>query len=49
MAESAHNTPLDEPSPWVLRFASMAQGSAEVLDLACGSGRHSKLFLDLGG
>ncbi len=48
MAEPAHHTPIDEPSPWVLRFASLAQMRAEVLDLACGSGRHSKVFLDLG-
>ena len=48
MAEPAHHTPPDEPSPWVLRFASLALEGAEVLDLACGSGRHSKVFLDLG-
>ncbi len=48
MAESAHCPPLTDPSPWVLRFASLAREGAKVLDLACGSGRHSRLFLDLG-
>ena len=37
-----------EPSPWVARFAPLARDGVEVLDLACGSGRHAKLFLDLG-
>jgi SAM-dependent methyltransferase len=35
------------PSPWVTRFASIVP-SGEVLDLACGSGRHTQLFLELG-
>lgn len=48
MAEPAHHAPLSEPSPWVVRFAPLARKGAEVLDLACGSGRHAKLFLDLG-
>ena len=30
-------------SPWVARFAPLVQ-SGEVLDLACGSGRHTRLF-----
>jgi SAM-dependent methyltransferase len=38
-------TPLNKlaPSPWVARFAPLVQ-SGEVLDLACGSGRHTRLF-----
>lgn len=36
------------PSPWVSRFAALVPEGAEVLDLACGSGRHSRLLLDLG-
>lgn len=48
MPQSVHCTPLDEPSPWVIRFASQTRQGAEVLDIACGSGRHSKIFLDLG-
>ena len=35
------------PSAWVVRWAPLiAQGT--VLDVACGGGRHSKLFLDRG-
>ncbi|UVW27785.1 bifunctional 2-polyprenyl-6-hydroxyphenol methylase/3-demethylubiquinol 3-O-methyltransferase UbiG [Massilia sp. H6] len=32
-------------SPWVARFAPLVTGG-EVLDLACGSGRHARLFAD---
>jgi SAM-dependent methyltransferase len=36
---------LDTPSDWVLRWAPLiAQGT--VLDVACGGGRHAKVFLD---
>lgn len=35
-----------EPSPWIRRFSAYSTGP--VLDLACGSGRHTRLFLDLG-
>src|SRR3546814_648210 len=34
----------DGPSPWVLRFAE-AGYAGRVLDLACGGGRHGRLFL----
>jgi SAM-dependent methyltransferase len=37
-----------EPSRWVTRFASSVRSGAAVLDLACGGGRHTRLFLDLG-
>lgn len=37
---STHHS-LAEPSPWVTRFAPLI-GAGEVLDLACGSGRHAK-------
>jgi len=36
------------PSPWILRFAPMVPAGGRVLDLACGSGRHGRLFLDRG-
>ena len=39
---------LDEPSPWVARFAPLVREGAPVLDIACGGGRHSKVFLDRG-
>ena len=37
-----------EPSAWVQRFTARVPAGGEVLDLACGSGRHSRLFLALG-
>ena len=48
MSETVHRTPLDEPSPWVVRFAPLVREGATVLDIACGGGRHSRVFLDLG-
>lgn len=36
------------PSPWVRRFAALVPENGVVLDLACGAGRHSRLFLDRG-
>lgn len=37
---------LPSPSPWILRFAPLvAAGCGAVLDLACGSGRHGRVFL----
>ncbi|WP_227010364.1 class I SAM-dependent methyltransferase [Pelagibius marinus] len=36
------------PSPWVRRFAPLVPAGAPVLDLACGGGRHSRLFLERG-
>lgn len=35
-------------SPWVARFASLVEPGAPVLDLAAGSGRHTRLFLERG-
>ncbi len=37
-----------EPSPWVLRFAERVPEAGPVLDLACGGGRHTRLFLARG-
>ena len=36
------------PSPWVERFAASLPEGGAVLDLACGSGRHSRLLLERG-
>lgn len=32
------------PSPWIARFAPRVARDADVLDLACGAGRHARLF-----
>ena len=37
-----------EPSAWVRRFASLIPAGGEVLDLACGNGRHARLLVDSG-
>ena len=37
-----------EPSAWITRFAPLVQPGAAVLDLACGDGRHARLFLARG-
>ena len=37
-----------DPSAWVRRFAPLVRSGGAVLDLACGGGRHSRLFLDHG-
>lgn len=34
----------EDPSPWVLRFAAGVPPGARVLDVACGRGRHARLF-----
>lgn len=36
------------PSNWVQRFAGLIPRAGEVLDLACGNGRHSRLLAGLG-
>ena len=36
------------PSAWVQRFAAMVPSGGAVLDVAAGSGRHSRLFLEQG-
>ena len=36
------------PSPWIERFAPLVPAGGTVLDVACGSGRHSELFLGRG-
>ncbi len=36
------------PSAWIVRFAPLVPAAAPVLDLACGGGRHARLFLERG-
>ena len=37
-----------EPSPWVVRFLPLVPVGGQVLDVASGSGRHARLFLERG-
>jgi len=37
-----------DPSAWIARFAPLVRPGGAVLDLACGGGRHARLFLDRG-
>ncbi|NQV58289.1 MAG: class I SAM-dependent methyltransferase [Alphaproteobacteria bacterium] len=39
---------MKDPSPWICQFADLVPQNGPVLDLACGSGRHSRFFLDRG-
>jgi SAM-dependent methyltransferase len=43
----AHDVILNA-SPWVRRFAAIIPKGGVVLDLACGSGRHSKIIANMG-
>lgn len=36
------------PSPWVCRFTGLVRPGGNVLDLACGSGRHARWLADQG-
>ena len=41
-----HN--IESASPWVSRFAGLIAREGTVLDVACGTGRHARLFLERG-
>jgi SAM-dependent methyltransferase len=42
------HTSLDSPSAWVVRWADLVPAGAEVLDVACGNGRHARFFAGRG-
>ncbi|WP_044564294.1 bifunctional 2-polyprenyl-6-hydroxyphenol methylase/3-demethylubiquinol 3-O-methyltransferase UbiG [Azospirillum sp. B4] len=43
-----HHDPRGQASPWVQRFAPLVAKGGPVLDVACGGGRHARLFRGLG-
>ena len=45
--DAGHAHPV-HPSPWVTRFAGLVPDGGPVLELACGGGRHTRLFLARG-
>lgn len=47
MASSSHCRP-GAPSPWIERWTALIGRDGAVLDVACGSGRHLRLFLSAG-
>jgi SAM-dependent methyltransferase len=46
MFDKPHNS--SQPSRWVATHMARIPAGGRVLDLACGSGRHTRLLLDLG-
>jgi SAM-dependent methyltransferase len=38
----------EPPSPWIVRFADLVPAGGRVVDLACGGGRHTRLFVERG-
>jgi SAM-dependent methyltransferase len=38
----------ERPSAWITRFSGQVPAEGGILDLACGGGRHGRLFLELG-
>jgi SAM-dependent methyltransferase len=48
MSQTGSLQPPHTPSAWVERFAGQVPTASRVLDVACGAGRHTRLFLDRG-
>jgi SAM-dependent methyltransferase len=40
--------PAEKPSGWVRRFVPLIRNGGQILDLAAGAGRHTRLLLDMG-
>lgn len=47
-SQSQHPAPALPPSGWIRRFSSLIPPGSRVIDVACGRGRHGRLFLDSG-
>jgi SAM-dependent methyltransferase len=47
MAPNAQHQ-LQEPSPWMVRFAHLVSQGGTLLDVACGYGRHARFFAQRG-
>lgn len=45
---NAKHLSITAPSPWVCRFAPLIRQGGEVLDVACGGGRHARYLLERG-
>lgn len=45
---TASHLRITAPEPWVARFAPLVRSGGDVLDVACGGGRHARLFLERG-
>jgi len=48
MAETSEKPKIRSPLRWITRFAGMIPAGGPVADIACGRGRHGRLFLDRG-
>ena len=48
MSQTESLQPTHTPSAWVERFAGQVPTTSRVLDVACGAGRHTRLFLHRG-
>lgn len=44
MTKTPSHAALSAPSPWVSRFVGQIPAGGQVLDLACGGGRHTRLL-----
>ena len=44
MARNDYSECFTRPSPWVLRWKHLLPRQGEVLDVACGPGRHTALL-----
>ncbi len=45
---STQHTATTPPSPWVVNYADRVNDGSDILDLACGRGRHTRFFLERG-